>query len=450
MPKLKKGLTDAFLRTVPKAQKGKRTDYTDSDTGLVLRVNDRGRKFWRLRYRVHGAGGISELGNELKGATRVIPLGEFPDLGLAAAREKASEYWTLAREGKDPAEIKREKALDRRELQALTFKVVAESYLDQAELGRKVGRKGAISTEILERRRLDLKKVIFPVLGDRPIGEITTQELVAFFDEVDRDPRTKKFPSRVDRMLNAVRGVFYFAYHVRHYIHDNPADVISARVEIVPRDRVLSDAEVRALWKATDKAGWKVGEKSEPTNFGSIVRLLLLTGQRRGEVAGMLWRDVDLDTATWTLPAAKNKSRRVHQIPLSGSALEIINGQDKGKAADRVLPGRDGAPMGGWTQLKARLDEKMLATMRKDDPEAELPHWTPHDLRRTVATRLAELKVPLITTQLLLNHQADKLMGITSTYNQHRYEGEIRDAVEQWAKELRFIVSGLKVVEKTA
>ena len=183
------------------------------------------------------------------------------------------------------------------------------------------------------------------------------------------------------------------------------------------------------------------------------MRVLALTAQRSGEVRNMTWRDLDLEKATWTLPSAKAKNRRVHVIPLTKTVLKIIEDQPRGKPEDYVFHGEGGGTKKTSTTPKQTipLSEKMLEILQKDDPEAELEHWVPHDLRRTVNTNLAAMRFPIPIIKLILNHDAKKTLGSNDgIYNQHRYGPEIREALEAWDLKLRQIVSGLKEVKETA
>ncbi|MBL6948323.1 MAG: tyrosine-type recombinase/integrase [Rhodospirillales bacterium] len=440
----RKKLTTAFLNTVPKARKGKRVEYTDTvQTGLSVRVTDKGKIYSRFRYRITGQGGTAENGRWLQGKkTYILHLGEYPAVGLAEAREKAGEYWKLARAGKNPADHKADEIKDRREKEANTFKRVAKHYLEVAtKPNQKIGKKGPISETVKKQRETDLNDVIYPILGDKPIAGIDEPAIKAFLDELEHDPRSIKYPSRVDRMLDAIRAVFHFAKK-KGYVPENPTREIEDRYAHTERDRWLKDSELKAMWKATEGLG----------NFGKIVRVLALTGQRSGEVKSMTWRDLDLENAIWNLPPQKNKSRRVHFIPLSKTVLRIIEGQPRGKPGDYVFHGQGGGDKKTSTTPKQTipLNKKMLEILQEVAPEAELEHWTPHDLRRTLSTNAAKLGVTPHIAELILNHESKILGKMGRIYNQHAYEPEIRKALEDWDLKLRQIVSGIEEVKETA
>ena len=445
-------LTTAFINSREKPSKGKRKTYTDecdrssdkdSYTGLQLRINDKGEKTFRFRYGIKGHGGTAENGRQLKGDTHSLTLGEYPNMKLKDARAKAREFYKLANEGQDPADKMAKEIEGRREQEANTFERVARLYLEMATKPqrKKIGKKGPISETVKKQRQTDLNDVVFPVLGDKPIADIGESEIEAFLDDLELHPRSIKYPSRVDRMLDVIRAVFYFAKK-KKYIDSNPTIEIEDRYAHTDRDRWLKDNELKAMWKATEGLG----------NFGQIIRFLALTAQRSGEVRGMTWRDVDLERAVWTIPAKKNKSRRVHQIPLSTPALKIIEGQPRGKPGDYVFHGKGGGDKMTSTTPKQTvpLYENMLEILREDDPEAELEHWVPHDLRRTAKTNFASLGIPIHIYDLICNHNSPRLGGMDDVYNKHLYESEIRSALDKWSLKLRGIVSGIEVVKETA
>ena len=186
------------------------------------------------------------------------------------------------------------------------------------------------------------------------------------------------------------------------------------------RERVLSDEELRAVWNATG------GELA----FDSIVRLLMLTGQRRGEVAGMTWNEISADGKTWTIPGVRTKNGAEHVVPLSRQAQAIIAAQPRRSATDLVFPARRG-PFNGWPVAKDRLDHA-----------SGVSGWVLHDLRRTVATNLQRLGVRLEVTEAILNHVSGSRAGIVGVYQKHDWAVEkIRD-LQAWADRLEAIVEG--------
>ena len=160
--------------------------------------------------------------------------------------------------------------------------------------------------------------------------------------------------------------------------------------------------------------------------------MLLLTAQRRGEVAQMRWRDVDLEAELWTLKAAQTESGRPHNVPLSGPVVDILGAMGRFKG-DYVFTTSGERPISGFSKAKIRLGKVMLDARREWDPDAtEMEHWTVHDLRRTAATHMAGANVPPHVLAALLGHSPGRIMGVSAIYIRHRYLKERREALEAW------------------
>jgi integrase len=164
--------------------------------------------------------------------------------------------------------------------------------------------------------------------------------------------------------------------------------------------------------------------------FGPFAKLLLLTGQRRTEVAGMTWTELDLDKALWMLPGTRTKNGRPHEVPLSEAALAIL------KALPRLGPyvvSTDGSkPLGGYSRGKALIDKAIRYA------NLHISHWTFHDLRRTAASGMARLGIQVHVTEAVLNHKSGSIKGVAAIYNRYDYAAEKRSALEAWA---RFVLS---------
>jgi integrase len=182
------------------------------------------------------------------------------------------------------------------------------------------------------------------------------------------------------------------------------------------RERVLSDDELAVIWRATDGPG----------PFNGIVRLLILTGQRREEVAGMTWAELADDT--WTIPASRTKNGATHIVPLSAQAQDLLRMAPR--FGELVFPGLRG-PFNGWSKAKAALDARSGVT-----------GWRLHDLRRTAATGLQRLGVRLEVTEQVLNHVSGSRAGIVGVYQRHDFASEKRAALEAWGEHVLAIVEG--------
>jgi integrase len=195
---------------------------------------------------------------------------------------------------------------------------------------------------------------------------------------------------------------------------------LSPLTPIARRERVLADAELAAVWRVTDG----------PAPFNAIVRMLMLTGQRREEVTTMTWEDIARDLSTWTVPASRAKNGAAHIVPLSSQSQAILRAAARVRGTDLVFPGRNGA-FNGFSKAKGALYE---ASVVKD--------WRLHDLRRTMATGLQRLGVRLEVTEAVLNHIAGGRAGIVGVYQRHTWSDEMRAALNGWGERVAAIIAG--------
>ena len=198
-----------------------------------------------------------------------------------------------------------------------------------------------------------------------------------------------------------------------------------------PRERVLSDAELGALYIAAGTA---------PEPWGVLVRLLILTGQRRGEVAGMRWDELDLTAGTWSLPGERTKNSRPHTVPLTAEAVALLRTVKRRAGATLVFEGPRQTAFSGFGKLKGSLDAAMDAAARESDKSVAL--WTLHDLRRTMATGMQRLGVRLEVTEALLNHVSGSRSGIVGVYQRHGWETEKAAAMRAWTAHVMALAEG--------
>lgn len=211
------------------------------------------------------------------------------------------------------------------------------------------------------------------------------------------------------------------------------------RVGSTPRERALSDDEIRVVWNGlpTTLARSKACQR--------ILKLCLVTAQRVGEVAGIAVSELDLKTATWTLPPARTKNKRKHAVPLSTTAVELIKEAiaDAGERAEYVFPSKDGeGPLSPFVVAKTVLRAQKV---HEERPHGRfgIPHWTAHDLRRTALTNFAALGIPPVVADAVANHVSVTKATITlAVYTQYIYEKEKREALNMWADRLVAIVTG--------
>jgi integrase len=419
-------LTDARIKALkPDPEGSRRSELRDSQVpGLIVRIATR-RKTFMLHTRWPGA----------KHPTRRA-LGEYGTLTIDEARAVARQWFDLIRRGIDPAaEARRREDEERKRGEAERvqqeglFARVAEDYLKRRVAGQRRAR---------EAERI-VRNVLVAAWGDKPIGEIERRDVVRLIESINDRPA----PIYAALVFGHARSLFNWAinrgiYGLEHSPCDRVkvGDLVSRRKQ--PRQRTLSDDELRCLWKATGRLGYP---------WRQMFRLLLLTGTRKNEAAGARWREFDLGSAkVWSVPPSRFKSNATHLVPLSGDALAVIDGLPRFQRGDHLFSFSYGErPATVLHQAKQRLDALMLrylralARSRGADPAAVvLEPWQTHDLRRVVRTKLAALEVNDTVAEMVIGHGR---RGLQRVYDQHRYEPQMRRALEAWASELRRIVS---------
>jgi len=390
----------------PKA--GRVDHFDDRLPAFGIRLSATGAASWFVFYRIDG-----------KQVRDVF--GRYPAKGLAKAREEARDKLALVERGRDPRqEDARQRAAEARR-RAETLASVAESYRE-GHLSRL-----ASGEELWQRIQDDL----LPAWGDRPIRDIGRSDVMRLLDKLEG----AKGPYARDRRLALVRHLFNFALD-RELVDANPA----LRIPMLPepdRSRVLVDAELAEIWAAS-------GRLTDP--FRRFTRMLIVTGQRRREVANMAWPEIHKDERLWTIPAARMKARHLHEVPLSELAMAqlepaAIGGTESIECATFVFStGRRGdRPISGFNVLKRQLDEHIL-TARKacDTKQKTMPPWRIHDVRRTVRSGLARLGIAPHVAERVLAHVPG---GIEAVYDLHQYRDEKRRALEAWAQHIERITN---------
>ena len=393
--------------TVDKMQPtDRRQEIPDSlCTGLYLVVQPTGKKGWQVRYR-HG------------GVHRRMTLASFPTMTLAAARARAREVMAAASEGRDPAEEVKAAKAPKPEDDRDTFASVVQLFLRRhASRNRRADDVAAF-----------FRREVLPKWGERDIREITKRDVLDILDGmVDRGS-----PVSANRLRAHLNTLFNWAKG-RDIVQANPLEGIKPPAPETPRDRVLNDAELRLFWMACERLG-------QP--FGPLFRLLLLTGQRRGEVAEMTEREIAGDV--WTIPAARSKNGFEHTVPLSASAAAILAGVERIEGKPGYIFTTNGrSPVSGFTRATKRLRETMAEIAAKERGEAaEIAPFTLHDLRRSAATGMAGLGFPPHIVEAVLNHRSGTRRGVAGVYNRHDYAAEKRQALEAWARFVLSLVEG--------
>jgi integrase len=268
--------------------------------------------------------------------------------------------------------------------------------------------------------------------GHRPITEITRAEVIALLDDiVDRGA-----PVAANRTLAALRKLFNWAIE-RDILETSPTDRVKPPAAEKSRDRVLSDSELKALWHASEALGWP---------FGPMVQLLILTGQRREEVASMAWSEIDVDRGEWVLPRGRVKNDKAHVVPLGALAIAILHTVPRIAGADLVFTTTGTTPISGFSRAKSALDQKMPALLHtpsssRTEEAAVLEPWRLHDIRRTVASGMARLGLDLAVIEKVLNHSSGTFAGIVGVYQRYEFAEEKRRALEAWGSFVASLVA---------
>ena len=383
-----------------KPHKTDQVDYRDASLpGFGIRVSPGGRKSWIVVYRNNGR-------------LRRLTLGVFPHVSLADARVRAKAALHGAAHGDDPAATKID---DRR---AETFADLAREYIERHAKHKRSGDEDIRILNGSPHKKRTGKRPHVPLVkrwGTRKVKEISRRDVRELLEEIG-----ERAPIMANRVLALVRKMFNFA--IEHdWLEANPCHMVKRVAPERQRDRVLSEDEIRALWKALD---------SEDAIIAAVFRLRLLTAQRGGEVLGATWDEMDLTSGWWTIPAARSKNGLAHRVPLSPQALKVL------KALRSVTgdspwvfpsPKKEGASIAHAQKAIERLVERSGVDFRG------------HDLRRTAASLMVGAGVPRLVVSKILNHVET---GVTAVYDRHSYDPEKRAALDFWGKRLEQIVTG--------
>lgn len=382
-----------------KADPDKRIEVPDPAlSGLYLVIQKSGAKSWALRYRFGGK-------------PAKLTLGRWPIMGVAEARGAATDALEEIHHGRNPAEAKK------------AAKVEASADGDRDKLSNVIDL--FMKRHASRNRRGDdvfamFRREVMDKWGDRDIHSITKRDVIEVLDGiVDRGS-----PVTANRLRAHLNTLFNWAKG-RDIIEANPLDGIKPPAPEKPRNRVLSDDEIKLFWNACDGLGYP---------FGPIYRLLLLTGQRLREVAGMSWREIDGDT--WTLPGSRSKNTDEHAVPLSSKALAVLDSLPR-IGGRYVFTTTGNSPVSGFTRAKERVDKLMAEA--SSDP---IPAFTIHDLRRTAATGMAGLRFAPHVVEAVLNHRSGTRRGVAAVYNRYSYAEEKRAALDAWARYVTQLVEG--------
>lgn len=366
--------------------------FEDGRKGLGLRISPTGGKSWIFVYRRSGK------------LTR-ITMGRYPEMTLADAHMELTRLRGMLRKGTDPGQAERVARLE--EIRAPTVAQLCELYLERyaKPLKRSWG----------EDQRI-LNKDVLPRWGHVKARDIVRRDVIALLDDiVDRGA-----PIQANRSLACMRKMFNFAVE-RSILETSPCIAVKRPGRETQRDRVLNEKEIQKFWNALDGMNASLAIRC-------ALKLQLVTAQRKGEVLGAEWPEVDLAAGWWNIPAEKAKNRLAHRVPLSRLALELLS--QVPRLSERFV-------------FSSRQGDRPLRdvdhVLRRSRDAFGIAHFTPHDLRRTAASHMAGMGISRLVLSKILNHVET---GITAVYDRHSYDGEKRVALDAWARRLEGIIHG--------
>lgn len=369
--------------------------------GFGLRVREGGKRTWIVQYRI----GRKQ---------RRVTLGTVEAMDADQARAHAKSTISKAQLGIDTQLEK----IETRAQASVTLGEVVKLYLSRRASQRLKPRSLAEVERHLQKH--------WAALAEMPAQKVSRAQVAAQLGRIAGD----NGPFAANRARAALSALYGWA--IGEGLADaNPVVGTNVATAELARDRVLSPDELKLVWQ-------EAGEGE----YGAILRLLVLTGQRREEVGGMLWSELDLKNGLWRIGAERAKNGLAHEVPLSEPAIAILEKQARRDDRDMVFGAGDGA-FQGWSNAKSALDRRTLKRLRENNATAALLPWRLHDVRRTVATRLADLGVLPHVIEAVLNHISGHKAGVAGVYNRASYGNEKRQALAMWATHLLSIVDGL-------
>lgn len=386
---MKSRLTEMAVQKLKPAA-GRRLEVSDEGCqGLTLRITEGGKKSWSVHYRVAGRG---DGGN--RGPLRRMTLGAYPLVDLKAARDKAREALDTADRGDDPAEVRKD---DLRAKGERTFEAICGRFVE--------AHAKASTVKWRDTERL-LNALVVPEWRGRQIDVLDRASVHELLDDV----KAAHGAGQAREVRKHVTTLFNWCVNRGYLIASPVAGMQRKDLRYRPRERVLSMDELKAIWAAAGDMGYP---------FGPMVRLLILTAQRRAEVANLERGWLLPDQQAFEVPASHYKTDRPQVVPLSAPALALVETLPKWNGGDFMLSTTGGKrPVSGFSKAKARLDRL-----------SKVEDWTLHDLRRSAATHMARLGVQQEHIERVLGHEVP---GVAGTYNRYSYLTEKRAALDLW------------------
>jgi integrase len=337
------------------------------------------------------------------GATRRMMLGSAEILGAEKARQEAKKILGRVALGEDPATDKRE----RRDKDRLSLRSVIDEYLAAKE--REVRRR------TFRQITLYLTGPYFKALHGMPVDQVTRKDVASRLIAI-----TREHGSIVAARARAALSTFFVWSMQTGLVEHNPIIGTIKPKDGKPRERVLSDSELVAIWNA-----------SGDDDFGKIVKLLILLPCRRQEIGGLAWSELDLENSRWRLAAERSKNCKPHELPLMPMALAIIKSVPRMVNRDQLFGARSQAGFSAWDYEKQALDAR-----------SGVRNWKIHDLRRSLATKMADIGIMPHIIEQTLGHTSGHKRGVAGIYNRSSYAREVRNALAMWEDHLRSLIEG--------
>jgi integrase len=379
----------------------KDTIYWDAGLpGFGVKVTPRGRKVFVVLYRIGGAG--SRL--------RKYTIGPYGRVTLQMARAEAQKVLAARLEGRDPATEKRE---SKRRMTADRVDDLIEVFIVQHVSKT---RKAAEISRLLRRE-------VVSRWGNRCVHAIGKREIVELASEIAQ----RGTPIAANTLLKVIKTFLNWCVG-RAIIDASPAEGVPLPGKEVARDRVLTNNELASVIRAVRQIGGA---------YGGIVEMLALTGQRREEVAQMVWDEIDFNSRTWTLPGSRTKNAKPHIVHLSEACIKLI--KRASRLGSYVFSISGVKPFQNFTNAKRVLDELSGVT-----------GWRLHDLRRTCVSGMARLGVPPHVADKILNHQSGTISGVAAVYQRHHFLAERKLALERWGQYIETLVGELRLPDEIA
>ncbi len=399
MPKLK--LTAAAVERLKSPEKGQVEYFDVLQPAFGLRISYSGTKSWIA---------LTRVGGKLVRYT----LGRYPTMSLATARNEARTALQKAAAGIDLREEKRKAKDKEAAIAADTFGARVSDFLEKH-----------VDPRLRDSTRGEYRRVLrtgdLAKWHDRPITSITKRDVIALLDDIAH----RGTPASAKTTFAYLRKFMNWCVD-REILEQSPTDRIKAPETVKARDRTLNEQEITCVWKAS--------ERGHPT-YSAFIKILLLTGQRRGEVAGMRWDElsgVDSSKALWTIPSERTKNGRAHMVPLSRHSTEIL--QSLPRIGPFVFSTNGASPISGFSKFKRQLDNKIAEELKRSEV-GEISQWRLHDLRRTTVTMMNEkLGIAPHIVEAVVNHQSGLAKaGVAGVYNRALYLDERRKALANWS-----------------